>query len=64
METKDWVEVLGLLSQHPLLIVAAVVGAIAVFLFAWWLRGHIGQGEINAAQGEVRAAHQQLAPVA
>jgi septal ring factor EnvC (AmiA/AmiB activator) len=56
MDFKGLVEVLELLPRHPQLIIAAC--AIACVPLAWWLRGYIAQGEINALERQVAVAQE------
>ena len=60
MDTKNWIEALGLAQQYPVLIVAAVVLLGAGFWFAWWLRGHWATATIEALRERLELVREQL----
>jgi cell division protein FtsB len=63
MSAKDWIAALDLALEHPVLIVAAFIIASAAFLAAWWLRGHIAKGRIDALVEQInlgRARHDDV----
>lgn len=63
MPTPDWTKALGLFLAYPVLIVATFLIASAAFGFAWWLRGHVAQGRIDALEGQLKLASDQQADV-
>jgi chromosome segregation ATPase len=63
MDTKNWIEALGLALQYPVLLVAAFLIAGAAFGFAWWLRGHWAMGQIEARDQRLELARERLADV-
>src|ERR1700756_502206 len=59
MDWQAWKTALGLYVSTPELMGASVVVAIAIFAFAWWLRGHFTQGQIKALGGQLQLARDQ-----
>ena len=59
MSTQEWITALELVIGHPVLLIAMFLIALAAFGFAWWLRGHIAQGRVEALEGQLRLAHDQ-----
>jgi hypothetical protein len=59
MSTPEWILALGLFMAYPVLLIATFLVAVAAFGFAWWLRGNIAQGRVDAAEGQLRLARDQ-----
>ncbi len=64
MSTPEWITALGLFMTQPVLLIATFLIAVAAFGFAWWLRGHIAQGRVEALDGDqYDAVNRQLSEV-
>jgi hypothetical protein len=63
MSTPDWITALGLFMTYPVLLIATFVVAFAAFSFAWWLRGHIAQGRVEALDGQLKLMRDQYEAV-
>jgi len=59
MSTPEWITALGLFMPQPVLLIATFLIAVAAFGFAWWLRGHIAQGRVEALDGQLRLMRDQ-----
>jgi hypothetical protein len=44
---------------HPVLLIATFLIAVAAFGFAWWLRGHIARGRVEALDGQLTLMRDQ-----
>jgi hypothetical protein len=63
MDWEAWKTALGLYVSTPELIGASVVIAVAIFSFAWWLRGHFTKGQTDALEQRLNLAREQHAAV-
>src|SRR5436190_8178997 len=63
MNWDAWKTALALYVSTPELIAASVVAAIAIFTYAWWLRGQWAKDRIRALEDRLTLAGEQLAAV-